>query len=127
MVWQVISSSFGASCNFAGVTASLSKAEEVPRTRPYATHSKSPRLIRWAWKPCLNDSSAKAGEGPDIDLVRPSEDKLEPAIYRIYARIDKAHEEETEAIADAVSFMFENPNPSQLSPAQIDKEIDLTN
>jgi hypothetical protein len=28
--------------------------------------------------------------------------------------------------ASAVSYMFENPNPSQLTPAQIDKEIDLT-
>ncbi|HXO36794.1 MAG TPA: hypothetical protein VN901_31010 [Candidatus Acidoferrales bacterium] len=29
-------------------------------------------------------------------------------------------------MADAVSYMFENPNPSQLTPAQIDKEIALT-
>jgi hypothetical protein len=32
----------------------------------------------------------------------------------------------SDAIAEAVSYMFENPNPSQLTPAQIDKEIDLT-
>jgi hypothetical protein len=70
--------------------------------------------------------SESRGEWPDIDLDPPSEDKREQAIYSFFDRIDKAHEDEANAIADAVSYMFENPNPSQLTPAQIDKEIDLT-
>ena len=70
--------------------------------------------------------SESRGEWRDIDLDLPSEDKREQAIYSFFDRIDKAHEDEADAIADPVSYMFENPNPSQLTPAQIDKEIDLT-
>ena len=71
--------------------------------------------------------SESRGEWPDIDLDLASEDRREQAIYSFFDRIDKAHEDEAYALADAVSYMMlENPNPSQLTPAQIDKEIDLT-
>jgi hypothetical protein len=70
--------------------------------------------------------SESRGEWPDIDLDLPAEDKREQAIYSFFDRIDKAHEDEADALADAVSYRLENPNPSQLTPAQIDKEIDLT-
>jgi hypothetical protein len=67
--------------------------------------------------------SESRGEWPDIDLDLPSEDRREQAIYSFFDRIDKAHEDEADALADAVSYMMlENPNPSQPTPAQIDKE-----
>jgi hypothetical protein len=47
-------------------------------------------------------------------------------LYAFFERIDKAHEDEADAIADAVAYMFENPDPSQLTPSQIDRQIDLT-
>jgi hypothetical protein len=57
---------------------------------------------------------------PQDEVMRKDE------FYSFFDRIDKAHEDEVDAIASAVSDMFENPNPSQLTLAQIDKEIDLT-
>ncbi len=35
-------------------------------------------------------------------------------LYSFFDRIDKAHEDEADAIASAVSYMLENSNPSQL-------------
>jgi hypothetical protein len=46
-------------------------------------------------------------------------------LYSFFDRVDRAHEEEADALADAVSFMSEDPRVSHLSPAQIDKEIEL--
>jgi hypothetical protein len=45
--------------------------------------------------------------------------RSDQTIYIFFDRFDKAHEDEADAIADAVSYIVENPNPSQLTPAQI--------
>jgi hypothetical protein len=46
-------------------------------------------------------------------------------LYSFFDRVDRAHEEEADAIADAVTFMAEDPKVSHLNAAQIDKEIEL--
>ena len=71
-------------------------------------------------KRCYRLSESR-GEWPDMDLDLPSEDKREQAIYSFFDRIDKAHEDEADAIADAVSYMVENPNPRSSLPHESTK------
>lgn len=72
------------------------------------------------------DSAWKMAQATTVTALMPQEEVRSTAeLYSFLDRVDRAHEEEADAIAEAVSFMSEDPNVSHLSPAQIDKEIEL--
>lgn len=65
-------------------------------------------------------------QATSVTALMPQEEVQGTAeLYSFFDRVDRAHEEEADAIADAVSFMSEDPRVSHLSPAQIEKEIEL--
>ena len=57
---------------------------------------------------------------PQDEVMRNNE------LYSFYERIDRAHEQDADAIAAAVGYMFEDSDPSHLTPPQIEREIELT-
>jgi len=61
-----------------------------------------------------------AGYMPQSEVMRENE------LYSFYERIDKAHEEEADALAEAVGYMFQDPDPAKMTPAQVDREVELT-
>jgi len=72
------------------------------------------------------DSAWTMAQATSVTALMPQEEVQGTAeLYSFFDRIDRAHEEEADAIADAVSFMSEDPKVSHLSTAQIAKEIEL--
>ena len=45
-------------------------------------------------------------------------------LYGYFERIDRTHEEEADAFVDAVSYMFEDSDPTHLTPAQVNEELE---
>ena len=72
------------------------------------------------------DAAWKMAQATTVTALMPQEEVPGTAeLYSFFDRVDRAHEEEADAIADAVTFMAEDPKVSHLNAAQIDKEIEL--
>lgn len=74
----------------------------------------------------MDDSAWKTGQAISVTAFMPQDEVQKTAeLYSFLERIDRSHEEEADTIVHAVGFMAEDPNVAHLSPAQIDREIDL--
>lgn len=66
------------------------------------------RMVDSAWKTACQTS---------ITALMPQEEVRKTAeLYGFYERMDKAHEEEADALTDAISYGFEDSDPTHLSP-----------
>jgi len=95
---------------------------------PGAKAGKFPGVVQWTTANARMQHSAwDTAHQRGITVYMPQEEVMrKDELYGFFERIDKAHEDEADAIADTVAYMFENPDPSQLTPSQIDRQIDLT-
>jgi len=73
----------------------------------------------------MDDVAWKTAQATSVTPLMPQEEVRRAAeLYSFFDRIDKAHEDEADAMAEAVSLISEDPNPLHLRPAQIEKELD---
>jgi hypothetical protein len=95
---------------------------------PGAPQSQLPGAIRWdSSNARMEDSAWKTACQTGITAYMPQDEVMKTSeLYGYYERIDRAHEEEADALVDAVSYMSEDSDPTHLTPAQISEELELT-
>ena len=75
----------------------------------------------------MEDSAWKTACQTGITALMPQEEVRKTAeLYGFYERMDRAHEEEADALVDAISYGFKDSDPTHLSPAQISDELERT-
>jgi hypothetical protein len=97
------------------------------RDHPGSVESSLPGVLLLDSSYARMDSAAwKTAQATAVTALMPQEEVRRAAeLYSFFERIDKAHEDEADAIAEAVILIAEDPNPLHLKPAQVEKELDL--
>jgi hypothetical protein len=95
---------------------------------PGARAAELPGVLLWDSRHIrMEDSAWKAAQQTGVTARIPQDEVMRTAeLYGFFERIDKAHEGEADAIAEAVGYTFRDPDPTHLTPAQISAEIALT-
>ncbi len=93
---------------------------------PGAPLSQLPGALRWTSSNArMEDSAWKTACQTGITAYMPQEEVMKTAeLYGYFERIDRTHEEEADAFVDAVSYMFEDSDPTHLTPAQVNEELE---
>jgi hypothetical protein len=95
---------------------------------PSATLSQLPGTIQWNISYTrMVDSAWKTACQTGITALMPQEEVRKTAeLYGFYERMDRSHEEEADALTDAISYGFEDSDPTHLSRAQVSDELERT-
>jgi hypothetical protein len=95
---------------------------------PGASQSQLPGAFRWTSNNTrMEDSAWKTACQTGITAYMPQEEVMKTAeMYGFFERIDRAHEEEADVFVDAVSYMFEDSDPTHMTPVQVSEELVLT-
>jgi hypothetical protein len=95
---------------------------------PGAPPSQLPGTIQWNISYTrMVDSAWKTACQTGITALMPQEEVRKTAeLYGFYERMDRSHEEEADALTDAISYGFEDSDPTHLSRAQINDELERT-
>jgi hypothetical protein len=98
------------------------------RKHPGAPTNKLPAKPVWSSSNARMEVSAwKTTHERGISAYMPQDEVMrEDELYSFYERIDQAHEEEADALAEAIGYMLQDPDPSHMTPAQLDRQIELT-
>jgi len=86
-----------------------------------------PAKIIWTSSYARMETSAwRTAHERGITALMPQEEVMrEDERYSFYERIDKAHEEEADALAEAIGYRFQESDPAHMTQAQIDREVEL--
>ncbi len=95
---------------------------------PGAPPSRLPGTLQWNISYTrMEDSAWKTASQTGITALMPQEEVRRTAeLYGFYERMDRSHEEEADALVDAISYGFEDSAPARLSPAQVGDELERT-
>jgi hypothetical protein len=95
---------------------------------PGASPSQLPGTIQWNISYTrMVDSAWKTACQTGITALMPQEEVRKTAeLYGFYERMDRSHEEEADALTDAISYGFEDSDPTHLSRAQVSDELERT-
>jgi len=95
---------------------------------PGASANNLPAKLAWKSSNARMEVSAwKTTHERGISAYMPQDEVMrEDELYSFYDRIDRAHEDEADALAEAISYMLEDPDPSHMAPTQIDRQVELT-
>jgi len=102
----------------------LTTLQQHPGTPP----EKLPGILVWTMRRSLFAHAAwDTAQQDGVLAFMPHDEVLaDQSLYRALDDISNANEDEWHALNDADRFLFRNSNLSQLSPAQIESELDLT-
>ena len=94
---------------------------------PGASADKLPAKLIWTSSNARMENSAwRTAHERGISAYMPQGEVMrENELYSFYERIDKAHEEEADAVAEAIDYMFQNSDPAHMIATQIDREVEL--
>jgi len=117
--------------HFRGESAILQKNLLVLRFlqhHPGTPPSQLPGTIQWNISYTrMEDSAWKTASQTGITALMPQEEVRKTAeLYGFYERMDRSHEEEADALVDAISYGFEDSDPTHLPPAQVSDELERT-
>lgn len=117
--------------HFRGESAILQKNLLVLRylqQHPGAPPSQLPGTLQWNISYArMEDSAWKTACQTGITALMPQEEVRKTAeLYSFFERMDRSHEEEADALVDAISYGFEDSDPAHLSPTQISDELERT-
>ena len=95
---------------------------------PGASYSQLPGVLLWTSSNArMEDSAWKTANQTGITALMPQDEVMKTAeLYGLYERIDQAHEKEADALVEAISYMFQDSDPTHLTPAQVNEEFALT-
>ena len=95
---------------------------------PKTPQGRLPGVLMWTISYARMEEAAwKMANQTEIAVYMPQEEVMRnDELYGFFDRADKAHEEEADALVDAISYGFHDPDPTHLSPAQLQNEIELT-
>jgi hypothetical protein len=95
---------------------------------PGAKPGDLPGVLLWNSNNARMESSAwKTATVTGITAYMPQDEVMKTAeLYGFFERIDQAHEQEADALADALGYMFQDSDPTHLTTAQVDREVALT-
>lgn len=102
----------------------LQSFQQHPGASPSQLHGSLQWNISYAR---MEDSAWKTASQTGITALMPQEEVRKTAeLYGFYERMDRAHEEEADALVDAISYGYKDSDPTLLSPAQIGDELERT-
>jgi GTPase SAR1 family protein len=95
---------------------------------PGTPQSQLPGVLLWTSSNArMEDSAWKTATQTGITALMPQDEVMKTSeLYGYFERIDRAHEEEADALIEAIGYTFQDSNPTHLTPAQIDEECALT-
>lgn len=95
---------------------------------PDAHQSQLPATVQWNISYTrTQDSAWKTACQTGITAYMPQEEVRKTAeLYGFFERMDRSHEEEADALVDAISYGFEDSDPTHLTPAQVSDELERT-
>jgi hypothetical protein len=95
---------------------------------PRIPESKLPGILLWSSSSAgMEDAAWKTANQTGITAYMPQQEVMKNAeLYGFFERATKAHETEADAVTEAVAYMFHDPDPTHLTPAQIENQINLT-
>lgn len=95
---------------------------------PNAPANQWPGILLWQSSHArMEDSAWRTAVQSGIPALMPQSEVMRTSeLYAYFERAEKAHEEQADALTEAVGFMALDPDPSHLTPAQLSEELSTT-
>ena len=101
---------------------------EALRAHPQMRAAELPGVLRWSADHArMEDSAWRAAQQAGVTARMPQDELMRnAALYGFCERADKAHEDEADAFAEAVVYSTRDPDPTHLTAADLERQIELT-
>jgi len=98
------------------------------KLHPGAPPAQLPGILLWESNNArMEDSAWKTACQTGITAFMPQEEVMQASqLYAFFDRIDRAHEEEADALIDAIGSASDDPDPTHWSPTEISDQLTRT-